>query len=341
MTSAQRSAIVLPATGLLIYNIETGYIEQNVNTPALPLWKLIGFNNADNGLSMSLNTVNLGGALDKPTTISGLTATNNLAVTGTGANMFSVDSNTFSVDGTNGRVGIGTTSPTAKLEVAGQVKITGGAPGIGKVLTSDASGLATWGTAPVYSNLYTADGIIPAATNRNITLGDASTRLNISPAGQEPNLATLNVVGGSAGGGTNGILVSNSYIDNTGKTGMIKVPQFDIASPPVVAFSMSNNTTQNVLSIGGVGFPNHANPTGIAFFVDGDNILTNDGSTSSLRAMTISGITGNVGIGSSVPTSKLQVVGLPLYASNADAITGGLTVGAFYRDSAGNVKVVF
>lgn len=45
-------------------------------------------------------------------------------------------------DGTN--VGIGTTSPTAKLTVAGQVKITGGTPGAGKVLTSDASGLASW-----------------------------------------------------------------------------------------------------------------------------------------------------------------------------------------------------
>lgn len=43
-----------------------------------------------------------------------------------------------------GKVGIGTTAPGATLEVAGQVKITGGAPGAGKVLTSDAGGLASW-----------------------------------------------------------------------------------------------------------------------------------------------------------------------------------------------------
>jgi len=41
--------------------------------------------------------------------------------------------------------------------------------------------------------------------------------------------------------------------------------------------------------------------------------------------------TGNLGIGTTTPTSKLQVVGLTVYASNATAITGGLTVGAFYR----------
>ena len=55
--------------------------------------------------------------------------------------------NGFIVD--TGSVGIGTASPGAKLEVAGQVKITGGSPGSGKVLTSDANGLASWVSAEV------------------------------------------------------------------------------------------------------------------------------------------------------------------------------------------------
>lgn len=48
---------------------------------------------------------------------------------------------------TAGNIGVGTASPGAKLEVAGQIKITGGSPGLNKVLTSsDASGLASWVT---------------------------------------------------------------------------------------------------------------------------------------------------------------------------------------------------
>lgn len=50
---------------------------------------------------------------------------------------------------------------------------------------------------------------------------------------------------------------------------------------------------------------------------------------------------GNVGIGTNSPTSKLQVVGLPVFANNSAAIAGGLTVGAFYRTSTGVLMVVF
>lgn len=46
----------------------------------------------------------------------------------------------------SGNVGVGTTSPTAKLHVTGDVRIEDGTQGAGKVLTSDADGRASWQT---------------------------------------------------------------------------------------------------------------------------------------------------------------------------------------------------
>lgn len=40
---------------------------------------------------------------------------------------------------------------------------------------------------------------------------------------------------------------------------------------------------------------------------------------------------GSVGIGTSSPTSKLHIMGLPAYPNNASALAGGLTPGALYR----------
>lgn len=41
-------------------------------------------------------------------------------------------------------IGIGTIDPRSTLEINGQILITGWSPGLGKILTSDANGLATW-----------------------------------------------------------------------------------------------------------------------------------------------------------------------------------------------------
>ncbi|WP_346985885.1 tail fiber domain-containing protein [Chryseobacterium sp. POE27] len=127
---------------------------------------------ADNGLTLSGNNLSLGGTLTANTnlasngktfTVDNISATTGTTLrisTGAGTTGYSQNSNgRFDVDAAgvvggrftvleNGNVGIGASTPGTKLEVGGQVKITGGTPGTGKVLTSDANGLASWVAVP-------------------------------------------------------------------------------------------------------------------------------------------------------------------------------------------------
>jgi hypothetical protein len=57
-----------------------------------------------------------------------------------------------------GRVGIGTVSPTTKLQVNGQVRIVDGTQGAGKVFVSDANGIGTWTTLATTINDWTLTG---------------------------------------------------------------------------------------------------------------------------------------------------------------------------------------
>ena len=99
----------------------------------------------------------------------------------------------------------------------------------------------------------------------------------------------------------------------------------------------SGNFDINLLSTSGLG---------LIFESDGGTtknffIGTGDGDPDSATKLFTILQSGNVGIGTSTPTSKLQVVGLPTYADNAAAITGGLTAGAFYRTVLGVLMVVY
>ena len=82
-----------------------------------------------------------------------------------------------------GYVGIGTSTPSTTLEVAGQVKITGGTPGLNKILTSDATGLASWvdPATLVTDNANTLDEAYDeggAGAGRVITADNGAIRIN-------------------------------------------------------------------------------------------------------------------------------------------------------------------
>jgi hypothetical protein len=77
-------------------------------------------------------------------------------------------------------VGIGTNDPTTKLDINGQIRVRGGEPSIGKVLTSDADGLATWENIPVVemgtlNQAYNAGG---PGTGREIIADSGAVLIN-------------------------------------------------------------------------------------------------------------------------------------------------------------------
>jgi hypothetical protein len=90
----------------------------------------------------------------------------------TGTSHFQVDNTTFNIDALNNRVGLGTTAPATRLDIdngstPGAIKIVDGTQAEGKVLVSDASGVATWrdttGSALVINSTTGTSVNIPAA----------------------------------------------------------------------------------------------------------------------------------------------------------------------------------
>ncbi|MGQ0644512.1 MAG: hypothetical protein ACT4O3_03360, partial [Elusimicrobiota bacterium] len=133
---------------------------------------------AGNGLQEVGDDVRLGGSLFTATDID--LAGNSLAFTGAG------------------NVGIGTTTPGARLHVGGQIKIEGGAPAAGKILTSDADGLASWETLTGGEATTAGNGLTEVGDDLRLG-GTLATNTDIASAGYNLNFTGLS---GNVGVGT-------------------------------------------------------------------------------------------------------------------------------------------
>jgi hypothetical protein len=226
---------------------------------------------------------------------------NSLNFTGTGFTTFT------------GNVGVGTTTPTNRLSVAGfgfdptvndraAIKVEGGYGG-GIVFSEGANRSSIYsrsGSVLVFTTGGSASGLpekMRITETGNVGIGTVSPSSTLDVSG------TIRAIGNITNGGMDFIL-GNTDQASRGSSGTSRALVKDLNS---------------VLSI------NHANDFSGGTKIGGANVT----------------IPGNVAIGTTAPTSKLQVVGLPIHASNAAATTAGLTAGAFYHNGDGILRVVF
>jgi hypothetical protein len=206
-----------------------------------------------------------------------------------------------------GYVGIGNNfTPTQRLDINGQIRIRGGSPGAGKLLTSDVDGVGTWSTLAISSTTGTL------AVNRGGT--------------GRTSLAANKIL---VGDGTNAVLYpTNLHWDNTNSRLGIgsTIPQTALhlngSTDQVFALQRNTETTGNAT---GMIFKVSAN-TGNEYFKGGifyeltsaagtgrihfatNNVLDNSNVSISDARMTIVS-DGKVGIGTNAPTQLLDING--------------------------------
>ncbi len=297
LTLIQRNALVNPATSLIIFqtNNTTGYY-YNSGTPAIPVWERLATGN-------DLGFVDGSGAATR-------------VAFWQDANTLSSNANLF-WDNANGRLGIGTSAPTQKLEVAGTTKANHFYTGYN--WTSKSNGI-NLGVDGINGGIGFYDGSTPnsasifrEATTSNFYIGVRS--------GLVLNGITINSTGDIGIGTTtpstklhvNGTVRFQGLGTGTQTTSLMTDANGNISSR-----TLNISNWDNAYSWG-----NHAAAGYLTSFTEVDP--TWNGTANQTGAI---GRTGDVGIGTTSPTQKLHVLGNArvtgaYYDSNNTAGTSG------------------
>ena len=246
------------------------------------------------------------------------------------ANQFAIDGTTFSVDALNNRIGIGTVTPTQKLEVAGSIYVNAE----NSAITIDAGGASRLGffkrsgSIPVIASSSAAPIIFGTWSNSSLLdftgispLPNFTERMRISSSGSGYVGIGLATTTGTAGPNPTQIL---SFGGQSART--INVERHTTANTAgnnltVLAGGATSSATDknggSLLLSSGI-----ATGTGssVINFQTATSGTAGTGNNSPSTKMTILG-NGNVGIGITNPTAKLHVLGNQLLQGNL-SVTG-------------------
>lgn len=248
-------------------------------------------------------------------------------------------------------LGVGVIDPSAKLEVNGQVMITGGNPAAGKVLSSDARGLATWEVPTVLGS--NVSGPVSNATNAvNATNINGGTITNSTFTNGVINGASLvNVTLPPVTNALISKLVASDgdpdpavYVNADGKVTMVDRLTVDNYGPvkgvidfaaPYYGYSVDLTAVTGNWSRSFNFFDNGKQLAGLGAYGSGTDdslyylfLSANGASHNDPKAITIPP-SNNVGMGTNTPTERLEVVGnvkANNFIGNASGLTGIINV---------------
>ena len=311
LTTAELGAVTGWKEGMVVYNTDDDCIKVYDGTT----WDCVGSDLSgiySGSGSLSGNTVVTGGA-------------NTLDFTTTAVDGFSVDGTTFSVDGANNRIGIGTASPGSEIELQG-----GGTPNvrlhdpgnaeynIGIVAGGD---LSLGGSADGTSNRLTLNSSGDLTVHRNLTVNG-----NLIEGNGGHDIMAWNPNGGNAtvtvGGAPSSQTSYNLLVDGSFAIG-------DLSATTHYGFPLTRGSNGQVLQLNSSGVLLWTTPGGS----DGNGIYSGSGSLSGNTVVTggantldftttatdgfsvdgttfsVDGANNRIGIGTASPGSEIELQG--------------------------------